>query len=140
LSEVSPLNAFDAALVSAGIGQCNLVPVTSVIPKGAAEVQRTSILPGTVTFVVLARIEGEAGERISAAVAWGITSSGYGLVCEAMGRSRRVEVEAQAKDRLAEMARVRGISLEGVKARAESLCISGKGFGSVVAALVLLSG
>ena len=39
VSHVSPLNAFDAALVKAGIAQCNLVPVSSIIPPDAEKVK-----------------------------------------------------------------------------------------------------
>jgi len=137
-SEVSPLNAFDAALVAAGIGQCNLVPVTSIIPKGGVQVRRTDLAPGLVTFVVLSHIEGGTGETISAAVAWGMTSTGYGLVCEAADRAGRAQVEGQARDRVREMARVRGVSLKSVKVTSESFNTSGTRFGSVVAVLVLL--
>ena len=40
VSPVSDLNAFDRALISAGIGEQNLVSVSSVIPKGAQLVER----------------------------------------------------------------------------------------------------
>lgn len=137
ISELSTLNAFDAALVSAGIGQCNLVPVTSIIPIGAVHVREARILPGTVTFVVLAHTEGCADETLSAAVAWGMTSAGYGMVFEVAGRADRAEVERQARDGLNGMARPRRVSLKDIEVRAESLVVE-RGFGSVVAALVLL--
>ena len=39
LSPVSTLNAFDEALMKAGIAQCNLVPVSSILPADAVEVE-----------------------------------------------------------------------------------------------------
>ena len=34
---VSPLNAFDAALLAAGIGNTNLVKISSIVPPGCEE-------------------------------------------------------------------------------------------------------
>ena len=39
VSRTSDLNAFDRALISAGIGEQNLVSVSSVIPKNAERVE-----------------------------------------------------------------------------------------------------
>jgi len=63
-SSVSPLNAFDAALVKAGIAQCNLVNVSSILPPDAELVESVPITPGTITFTVMARMDGAPGETI----------------------------------------------------------------------------
>jgi len=39
VSETSDLNAFDKALLKAGIGELNLVSVSSVIPIGAERIE-----------------------------------------------------------------------------------------------------
>ena len=38
-SPISELNALDLALKNAGISQCNLVPVTSILPHGCVETE-----------------------------------------------------------------------------------------------------
>jgi len=59
VSPVSELNAFDQALKKAGIDQCNLVPVSSILPPGCKERKWKKIPAGTITFGVIARKEGE---------------------------------------------------------------------------------
>jgi arginine decarboxylase len=53
------LQSFELALRNAGIQQCNLVNVSSIVPPGCKLVSReeglTMIQPGEITFVVLAR-------------------------------------------------------------------------------------
>ena len=53
------LQSFELALRNAGIQQCNLVNVSSIVPPGCKLVAReeglTMIQPGEITFVVLAR-------------------------------------------------------------------------------------
>ncbi len=71
VSKVSPLNAFDLALVKAGIAQCNLVNVSSILPPGCKETKRKKIPIGSITYAVLARMDGNEGETIGAGVAWG---------------------------------------------------------------------
>ncbi len=138
---VSPLNAFDTALKSAGIEQLNLVPVSSILPRGAEEVPYTRIAPGTITFVVMARQEGVGGEEISAGVAWGMGESdqqSYGFVVEEHGYIPREECERRLEKKIKRMAEIRGMKLKWYKIKAESLRISPGNFGSVVAAVVFL--
>lgn len=66
----TPLNAFDAALINAGIGDINLVKVSSIIPPGCREIEprdlpRGAIIPVAYSFIV----SDIPGEGISAAVA-----------------------------------------------------------------------
>ncbi len=53
------LQSFELALRDAGIQQCNLVNVSSIVPPGCKQVSREQglkmIQPGEITFVVLAR-------------------------------------------------------------------------------------
>ena len=57
VSRTSPLTAFDRALADAGISQCNLVQVSSILPEGAEQVEPADITPGSITFCVLARCD-----------------------------------------------------------------------------------
>ncbi|PSQ31997.1 pyruvoyl-dependent arginine decarboxylase [Halobacteriales archaeon SW_6_65_46] len=92
--------AYDAALADAGIGNYNLVAVSSVIPEGA-----------TVTEAGTAPTLGPVGERLTvveasetvpvgdrdpacAGLAWATTESQKGLFYEASGRDERAVRDA----------------------------------------------
>lgn len=70
------LNAFDAALLDAGVGDTNLIKMSSILPPGAVEIERLTLKKGS--FIPLAygdRTSDIYGEKISAAVAVGIPGS-----------------------------------------------------------------
>lgn len=143
VSAESSLNAFDQALMNAGIDQYNIVPVSSIIPPDAVEVSPVNLTPGAVVFAVLARMDGTSGETISAGIgwAWGRLPDGrsYGLVAEAYGHKDKWAIEEELKTKIREMARARGMELGEVKIRAESIEAVPKGmYGCVVAAFVYL--
>jgi len=69
-STESPLNAFDDALSEAGIDECNLIYASSIIPRDGAEVKRPRITPGTITFAVVTRMDGDEGEIIGAGIGY----------------------------------------------------------------------
>lgn len=69
------LNAFDLALLNAGIGDMNLVRMSSILPPGASQtdVSTLSLPPGGFLPVAYAHIDSTSpGSLISAAVAAGI--------------------------------------------------------------------
>ncbi|MGC8601142.1 MAG: pyruvoyl-dependent arginine decarboxylase [Thermoprotei archaeon] len=136
---ISSLNAFDAALVDAKISECNLVSVSSILPPDAEEVQRVPIHPGSVTFVVLARMDGDEGEQIAAGVAWTWEAKHrFGMVAEAHGYMSREAITEILEWKLSEMARLRGISITEKKIRTETLTVPMDNYGSVVAAVVFI--
>jgi arginine decarboxylase len=59
VSKVSDLNAFDKALLEAGIGELNIVSVSSVLPVGAEQVGIRELPMGAVTHCVLAQMRSE---------------------------------------------------------------------------------
>ena len=65
-----PLNAFDGALLNAGVGNTNLVKMSSIIPPKCKEIEPISLPPGALVPVAYASIISEVpGEIISAAIA-----------------------------------------------------------------------
>lgn len=77
------LNAFDHALMDAGIANLNFLRVTSVFPMGAKVVPMRSFTPGLLMPAVYARISRHTpGEYIAAAVGVGIGEEGYGVIME----------------------------------------------------------
>ena len=82
LSKVSRLNTFDLALKEAGIAQCNLVKVSSIIPPNCREIKLKEIPVGSITYTVISKVEGKK-ETISAGLSWGTEKdNGYGIVAE----------------------------------------------------------
>jgi len=82
------LNAFDAALIDAGVGDTNLIKLSSIMPPGATEIKAFPFPKGS--FVPLAYAEyvsDSPGTRISAAVAVGIPvdENEAGLIMECGG-------------------------------------------------------
>ncbi len=143
LSPVSELNAFDEALMNAGIAQCNLVPVSSILPADAVEVDFVPITPGAIVFTIMARIEGSEGDSISAGVAWSFGVSEeygrYGIVVEAYGKVNKEELKDELIRKLLRMAEVRKMDLEEIKVKIESIERIPKGmYGSVIAAVIFV--
>lgn len=139
-SATSPLNAFDAALAKAGIGQCNLVNVSSILPPDAEEIKNTPIMPGTITFAVMARMDGDPGETIGAGIGWMIGLSSkrerYGLVAEAHGYKDKEAIEKELKSKISEMAKIRDLKIEKMDTKAEFIEVPKGKYGTVIVALV----
>lgn len=128
------MNAFDSALIDSGIGQCNIVPVSSILPEGAEEIEPIPIEPGTITFTVLSKVQAASG-RISAGIGYALSNKKFGIVAEDNDETEE-EVGVEVQKKLHEMARLRKIKLEKIKIRTESLSIPKGKFGCVLAALV----
>jgi len=141
VSRTSDLMAFDKALFESGISQCNLVPVSSILPAESAEIAPIPITPGEITFTVLSREDGIAGEDITAGIAWAYCSKGgrksYGIVAEDHGKKTREECERDLRIKINEMAYARGMEAVEYHSRISDLQdIPPKSFGCVVSALI----
>ncbi len=99
----SLLNAFDGALLASGVGDTNLVKMSSILPPGCVEVKPAPVpLPqGALVPVAYASLCSDVpGDVISAAVAIGIPqdASRAGLIMEYSARAEeRVVVEQVSK-------------------------------------------
>lgn len=104
------LGAFDAALHDAGVGDYNLVALSSVIPPGAVVGRRAEPTVhadvGSVVAVVLAEAVSEApGTELAAGLGWARAEEG-GVFMEATASSRR-DCESALSDRLADVRETR---------------------------------
>jgi len=137
VSPVSELNAFDLALKKAGIAQCNLVSVSSILPKDCVEIKKHNISAGSITYSVLARMDGDEGTNIGAGIAWAwAKSKKYGLVAEAHGYMDRKALQETLEWKIKEMAKIRGIQIANVQTRIEVLRVPMDNYGCVISALV----
>ena len=136
-SEVSGLNAFDRALVKSGIGEQNLVAVSSVIPIGAEMTAPKELPMGAVTHCVLAQMRGTEGEMISAGIAYAFRKDGKGgYVAEGHLHGSKESLMSELKWKMNEIARVRNTELDEIQYRMEELQIPMDNYGCCVAALV----
>jgi len=120
-SPVSELNAFDLALKKAGIAQCNLVPVSSILPRGCKERKRKKIVAGA----------------IGAGIAWAWEKSRkYGLVAEARGYMDLKTLRETLEWKIKEMAKIREIEIDKISYRTEVLRVPMANYGCVIATLV----
>ncbi|MBR6203870.1 MAG: pyruvoyl-dependent arginine decarboxylase [Candidatus Methanomethylophilaceae archaeon] len=137
VSEVSDLNAFDKALIKAGIGEQNLVSVSSVIPVGAERVEACEMPMGAITHCVLAQMRGCEGETISAGIAYTYRKDGKGgYVAEGHIHGSAESLKEILKWKMEEMARIRDTEFEEIRFVTEELAIPLDNYGCCVAALV----
>ena len=86
------LNAFDNALLDGGIGNLNLIKVSSVVPQGAEFLQTPPVIaPGSLVPCVYSVMHSDtAGETICAALGIGIGRESHGMIFEYHANSREV--------------------------------------------------
>ncbi|NPV69800.1 MAG: arginine decarboxylase, pyruvoyl-dependent [Firmicutes bacterium] len=110
------LNAFDGALLKAGIGNVNLVRVSSILPPGATFVEKLVIPPGSLVPVAYASITcEEKGEVIAAAVGVGYTAGTFGVIMEFSGHCTKEQAEATIEMMLKDAFERRGMKMTGMK-------------------------
>jgi len=135
----SELTAFDNALRKAGIGDVNLIRVSSIVPPGA----RISPLPdlpfGALTPAAYAKIVSTVpGQRIAACVGVGWTERGGVLMEHSATDTAAEEIEAATQLMVEEGMGVRG--LEPFELHLVSAEHTVERIGSAVAAAVLWRG
>ena len=121
------IHAFELALRDAGIEQCNLVPVSSVLPPGCRIVDReegtVALVPGAITFCVMARDESDCdGTLLSTSVCIAVPkdTSRHGYIGECAGNGRPQEdIEADARE-LAQGMMATSLDIES--SRADEIC------------------
>jgi len=139
-SQISELNAFDLALKKAGITQCNIVSVSSILPPGCEEKKWKDIPIGAITYAVVARMDGKEKITISAGIAWAWEKNmKYGIVAEAHGNMNLKTLEDILEWKIREMAKIREIEIGKISYRTETLDVPENSYGSVIVALVYAS-
>lgn len=133
-----PLNAFDGALLDSGVGNTNLLKMSSIVPPGSQLIEPPDIPCGALVPVAYASITSSIrGQTISAAVAAAFPrdASMPGLIMEYSATGPSEEIEQICRD----MA-VNGLGMRGLEVdRVESVSISHhvENVGAAFAAVVL---
>jgi len=112
----SPLTAFDRALLNAGIGNINLVRISSIMPPGTVhrpdmEIPHGSLVPAAYGYIV----SEEPGRVISAAAGVGTAEGGFGVIMEHSGFITKEEAEQDVREMIEEAFRARGLELKEIK-------------------------
>jgi len=90
------LNAFDQALLNAGVGDTNLIRMSSIVPPGAKQRKSITLPKGGLIPVAYAHIDSEkSGEVISAAIAVALPEDPdlAGVIMEYEAKAPLTEVE-----------------------------------------------
>lgn len=139
VSRVSDLNAFDEALLNAGMGEQNLVYVSSILPIGIKQTRRQELPMGGIIHCVVAQMRGGEGETVSAGIAYGFRDDGLGgYVAEGHIHGTAKAMREVLEWKMAEMAKLRGVKFKSIEYRVEDLSIPMDHYGACLAALVFL--
>jgi arginine decarboxylase len=117
-----PLNAFDGALMAAGVGNTNLVKMSSIVPPRCQEIEPVKLPFGALVPVAYASIASQVpGEMISAAVAacFPEDEDKPGLIMEYSARGHKEEVEQIVRNMAAEGMKMRGEKIKEIKSIAK---------------------
>lgn len=122
------LTAFDRALLKAGVGNVNLLKVSSILPPNARFSESLDIRPGSLLPIAYGYMTSpRAGEMIAASVGIGISSEeNYGVIMEFSGSCSKDEALERVADMVREAFEVRGLPLKnlmvkGVEHRVEKI-------------------
>ncbi len=133
-----PLNAFDQALLDAGVGDTNLVRMSSIVPPAAEEVNHVVLPKGGLIPVAYAMYtSSNPGEVISAAIAVGIPEDPTlpGVIMEHEDAAPLEVVEARVRQMVIDGFAYRNRALKEVKSLGAEYVV--QKHGSVFAAAVL---
>lgn len=136
----TPLNAFDNALLAAGIGNVNLIKVSSIVPPEVDIVDLPKIKPGALVPTAYAAMTSTTpGQIIAAAVGYAlpVDRTKAGVIMEFHDVTDRGTAEAAIREMLTEAFRVRGEIVREVKVVAVDHRVERAG--CALAAVTLLS-
>lgn len=116
----TPLNAFDNALLNAGIGDLNLVRLSSIIPPGATQIcEETLNFPaGGFLPIAYAHVNSNtSGQIISAAVAVGIPEDPNvaGVIMEHGANDPLIQTESVAQKKVQDAFKSRNRELKEIR-------------------------
>jgi arginine decarboxylase len=137
---LTPLNAFDNALLAAGIGNVNLVKVSSIVPPDVDIVDLPKIKPGALVPTAYACVAGRIpGEVISAAVGYALPEdrTKAGVIMEHHEKAPRETSERMVLQMLEEAFQVRGEKIREIRVVSSEHRV--ERIGCALAAVTLLS-
>jgi len=136
----SLLNAFDGALLASGVGDTNLVRMSSILPPRCIEIvpKPISLPQGALVPVAYASLTSDiSGTIISSAVAIGIPENPdlAGLIMEYSARADKETVETQVRKMVEEGMKTRNREIKDIKSISATFNVTT--FGATFAGVVL---
>ncbi len=134
----SPLNAFDGALLEAGIGNTNIIKMSSIVPPRCKMISPITLPPGALVPAAYASITSDVpGEIISAGVAIALPKdrNRNGLIMEYSAKGRKDQIEKKVRQMALEGMKLRGWDVKDLKSIAIEYKV--KKIGAAFAAVVL---
>jgi arginine decarboxylase len=134
----TPLNAFDGALLQAGIGNTNIVKMSSIVPPHCKLVTPIALPPGAIVPAAYAAITSDVpGEIISAGVAIALPEdeNQNGLIMEYSAKGERHKIEEIVRNMAIEGMRLRGWKIRDLQTVVSEYQV--KRIGATLAAVVL---
>ena len=134
----TPLNAFDGALLQAGIGNTNIVKMSSIVPPHCQCISPIALPPGVLVPAAYAALTSDVpGEMISAGVALALPEDEEqnGLIMEYSAKGDRRKIEETVRDMALEGMKLRDWKIKELKSIAIEYRV--KRIGAVLAAVVL---
>ncbi len=134
----TPLNAFDAALLQAGIGNTNIVKMSSIVPPHCQRISPIALPPGSIVLAAYASITSDVpGEIISAGVAIALPEdeNQNGLIMEYSAKGEQRKIEEIVRNMAVEGMKLRGWKIKDLTSIAVEYKV--KKTGAALAAVVL---
>ena len=134
----TPLNAFDGALLQAGIGNTNIVKMSSIVPPHCQRISPVALPPGAIVPAAYACITSDIpGEIISASVAIALPEdeNQNGLIMEYSAKGERLKIEEIVRNMAVEGMKLRGWKIKELKSIGIEYRI--KKIGAALAAVIL---
>jgi len=132
------LNAFDGALLHAGIGNTNIVKMSSIVPPHCQRISPIALPPGALVPAAYAAITSEVpGEIISAGVAVALPEdeNQNGLIMEYSANGDRHKIEEIVRNMAIEGMKLRGWKIRDLQTVVSEYQV--KRIGATLAAVVL---
>ncbi len=134
----TPLNAFDGALLQAGIGNTNIVKMSSIVPPRCKLISPIALPPGALVPAAYASITSDVpGEIISAGVAIALPKdkNRNGLIMEYSAKGKKEQIEEKVRQMALEGMKLRGWEVQDLNSIAIEYKV--KKIGAALAAVVL---
>jgi len=134
----TPLNAFDGALLQAGIGNTNIVKMSSIVPPHCQLIAPVPLPPGALVPAAYAAITSDIpGEMISAGIAVALPEdeNQNGLIMEYSAKGERLKIEETVRNMAVEGMKLRGWPIKELKSIGIECKV--KKVGAALAAVVL---
>lgn len=135
---ITPLNAFDAALIDAGIGNTNLIKMSSILPPFSKKIKPIKLPLGSlVPLAYASKVSSVIDEVISAGVACAVPmdKNKNGLIMEYSAPGRKQEIERIVRHMAEEGMKNRGYKIKTIYSISAQHTV--KKIGAVFAAVVL---